>query len=347
VTLKTIALLVCVSCSMGCFAGRSVCAQDAPSLLQHDVPDDAVRTKPGKWAESIAADLEAQRYDELDSMAEQFRRAKSRVAGGGWRLKLFYEALNVKQPTDATSEAHLDQLATWVKARPQSVTARVALADALSTWAWVARGSGEADTITPRGEKLFFERLNRAQEVLEQTRSPVNDPQYYSAMMKVGLGQNFDAEKMRKVFEAGVALEPTFFYLYKEYANYLLPKWDGKPGEGAAFAKNSADRVGVDGGDLLYFQIGTTLVHRGNGNLHLGEIDWPRLKRGYAALAATYKTTRTEDNQFAYMAWEFRDAPVLQEQLAMIGDGWSPSVWSSRKVFDRAREWASTQPKGL
>jgi len=76
-------------------------------------------------------------------------------------------------------------------------------------------------------------------------------------MMVVGLAQNWDAKRMKEVFEQGIQFEPDYFHLYKQYANYLLPKWDGKSGDATAFAKSVADKVGGEQGDVIYFHIAT------------------------------------------------------------------------------------------
>lgn len=295
----------------------------------------------GRWIRSIESDLIAEKFDDLERMANDYRMSKSRVPGGEWRLRLFYTALDAPQQTDKDTLDHLAHLEQWMKAHPESITPRIALATSLHRWAWVARGNGLANTVTPEGWRLFDERIKEAQAVLEGSANiHTMCPQWYSEMMTVGLAQSWDAKRVKENFERGVQFEPGYYYLYLQYSNYLLPKWDGNPGDASKFAKSSADRLGGDAGDPLYFQIATVLIKRGDGDFPIKEMDWARIQRGYQALAAQYGVDRRTKNQLAFMAYKYRDVNVSRQQFALIGDDWARGVWRDRKFFDRARDWS-------
>jgi len=57
-------------------------------------------THEGHWLRSIESDLVAEKFDDLDQMADDYRRSEARLPGGAWRLRLFYEALDAPQQTD-------------------------------------------------------------------------------------------------------------------------------------------------------------------------------------------------------------------------------------------------------
>lgn len=295
----------------------------------------------GRWIRSIESDLIAEKFDDLERMASDYRTSKSRVPGGEWRLRLFYTALDAPQQTDKDTLDHLAHLEHWMKAHPESITPRIALATSLHRWAWVARGSGLANTVTPEGWRLFDERTKEAHAVLEGSANiHTMCPQWYSEMMTVGLAQSWDAKRVKENFERGIQFEPSYYYLYLQYANYLLPKWDGNPGDASKFAKSSADRLGGEAGDLLYFQIATVLIKRGDGDFPIKEMDWARIQRGYQALATQFGVDRRTKNQLAFMAYKYRDVNVSRQQFALIGDDWARGVWRDRKFFDRARDWS-------
>ncbi len=90
--------------------------------------------------------LSSEDFAQLEKAAEAARIEKTRFPGGVWKLFIFYEALsqpagNDKAP-DAAWQAHIAQLQRWITAYPQSITARVALAETYHGWAWAARGTG-------------------------------------------------------------------------------------------------------------------------------------------------------------------------------------------------------------
>lgn len=297
-----------------------------------------------QWAHSVESSLIEEKFVELDRMADQYRREKTRLPGGEWRLRIFYEALDAPRETDQDTRDHIAHLEHWVQQRPDSITARIALATSLHRWAWVARGHTYADKVTPEGWQLFNERMKQSQSVLEAATSVgAMCPQWYSEMMAVGLAQGWDAARMKDIFDRGIQLEPGYQYFYKQYANYLLPKWDGHAGEASAFAKSSADDVGGSAGDSLYFQIATVLIKRGDDSFPVHEMDWDRIQHGYEALSTQYGTSRGTMNHLAYMAYKFKDATVARQQFEAIGDRWSRSVWGGRELFDRARDWARVQ----
>lgn len=324
-------------------------AQDATppigsSAIEAPAPPDSAEDKSlpyEKWLRLVHTELVEEKFDHLDRMADAYRTGKKRGRGGVWSLHTLYAALDAPQESDKDTEDHLGHLERWIAARPESMTARVALATSLRRWAWVARGHGDARTVTQEGWRLFNERMAKAQSVLEEAEKlNVSCPQWSVEMLNVGLAQSWDANRMQDAFERGVQAEPDYFYLYQVYADYLLPKWDGKPGDASAFARTSADNVGGQAGDELYFHIATILVRRGDDSFPVHEMDWERIQRGYQILSASYGTSRQTRSQLAYIAWKFGDKEAAQRQFLAIGDNWSTSVWGTRERFDRARDWA-------
>jgi hypothetical protein len=301
-----------------------------------------------QWERDLQGDLTAEKFDSLDDIAGRLRRDKTRLTGGTWQLRVFYAALDVPGKTEQDSAEHIAHLEHWMAQRPNSITARVALAAALERWAWVGRGHGYADTVTPEGGRLYDERMKEAQTILDGSQKmPAMCPQWFSNMMDVVLAQGGDRERMRKVLEDGIRFEPGYYYLYIQYANYLLPRWYGQDGEASKFASASADAVGGNAGDILYFQIASMLISRPNDDFPFHEMDWQRLQRGYQALISQYGAIGSVENRLAFMAWKFQDAAVAHQQFALIGDNWSPGVWEERSYFDRARDWAQAPTPAL
>jgi Domain of unknown function (DUF4034) len=316
-----------------------VSAQSAAVNNPANAAEDDVHE--GRWMRTIATDLVEEKFDDLDRMASQYRRERSRLPGGEWRLRVFYNALDAPQLTDKDTLDHLAHLEHWMKARPESITPRIAVATSLHRWAWVARGNGMANTVTAEGWRHFDERIKEAQVVLEGSANMREMcPQWYSEMMTVGLAQSWDEKHVKEIFERGIQFERDYYYLYDQYANYLLPKWDGHPGDASAFAKTSADHIGGDAGDMLYFQIAAVLIKRGDGDFPVKQMDWKRIQHGYEALVAQYGGDRRTRNELAFMAYKYRDVNVSRRQFALIGDDWARGVWRDRKFFARARDWA-------
>jgi hypothetical protein len=341
--MKNKLLVVCLGVGiLQALAGRQVRAQLIPLLppIASDAGDEDT-PQESKTVRVIEADLAAERFDDLDQMADRYRRKKTRLAGGGWRLHQFYAALDTRQPSDEATEEHLRHIEHWIAAKPSSITARVAMAQSLHRWAWLARGTGYASTVTPTMAMLFHERIERGQKVLEDAKKlPTMCPQWYSEMMTVGLAQGWEHAKMQALFDEAMQFEPGYLYFYRDYANYLLPKWEGQHGDAEKFAQVTADKVGGEMGDLIYFEVAKVVIKRGNGGIPTGEMDWERIKRGGYAMDRLYGQSRGTTNQFALMAYEYKDAAAAAPLFNAIGDRWSPSVWKTLTYYQNARQWA-------
>jgi hypothetical protein len=204
--------------------------------------------------------LEQDKFEALDQKADQLRSTKERLPGGFWTIHLMYNPLTSPRRDEHASEtewkAHIDRLKRWVAQRPQSITARVALADAYMAWGQKARGSGFANQVTEEGWRLFDERNEMAAETLVEAASlPAKCPEWFVAMQAAALGQGRSKETMAAIFEKAVAFDPDYQYFYRMEAESLLPKWNGEEGEMAAFAEKAADRLGGKRGDMIYYQI--------------------------------------------------------------------------------------------
>ncbi len=329
-----------------CFAflsakGLSAFAQSSSTSASASSPASAAQDY-AIWYREAVSDLVAEKFDNLDRMADAFRRDKSRLEGGEWKLSAFYRALDAPMRTDKDTADHLDHLRKWMTLRPESITARVALATSLTRWAWVARGNGMADTVSKEGWVLFNGRIQEAEAVLEGSRDmKTMCPQWYRQMLLVGMAQSWSKARMQDVHDRGIQFEPDYFPTDIQYATYLLPKWGGKVGLASAFAKAAADRCGGSDGDILYFRlVYAELRTGGREDAQPAEFDWERAQAGERAMVAQFGSVSWFHDELALLAYRFGDRTVAQQQFALIGDNPNGTVWRNRLLFDRARDWS-------
>jgi len=321
-------------------------AQAVPAAQPNAADADEISDSEGRLIHDVRVQLVAEQFDEIDRTADAFRREKSRWNGGGWKLRTIYEALDAPHQTDKDTVEHLAHLEKWMRQRPESITARVALATSLTRWAWVGRGNSTADKVTEEGWQQFNQRAQEAQAVLEGSHDMrTMCPQWYSEEMTVGLALGWDAHRMQELFERAVQFEPDYQYFYKSRANYLLPKWYGSEQAVTKFARDAANRRGGDQGDYLYFEMASVIVKRGNGNITpmVKALDWDRIQRGYQALQTLYGANRGQKNELAFMAYKFNDLGMARQQFASIGQDWARGVWRDRSFFDKVRDWSNGQ----
>src|SRR5258707_8609886 len=293
--------------------------------------------------------LKEEKFVELDCFTDPARSGKERFPGGLWKIHLLYQGLRypVLYPVHATQEdwtGLLQRLQRWVKARPESVTARVALALAYLGYASDARGTGYANTVSETGRKRFKERTAEAQRILKEASKLAGKcPEWYVAMQMVSVNQGWSVADARALFEEANKFEPEYYTYARDLAYYLLPKWSGDAGDTEKFVQEIADRIGGDKGDILYFQVAAAnyVICGCDGN---PELSWDRIKRGFEASEKHYGVSMQNLNRIAYLASYFgeRDPIYADKILTRIGDQWDAETWGRQEDFEKIRQWVST-----
>lgn len=292
--------------------------------------------------------LKEEKFVELDCLADYARSSKERLPGGLWKIHLLYQGLSqpLPYPVHTTQKDWVDllqRLQRWVKARPESITAPVALALGYLHYAEDARGSGYANTVSESGWKMFEERTKKAQRILnEASKLPNKCPEWYVAMQLVSVNQSWSVAEARALFEEANKFEPEYYTYARDLAYYLLPKWSGEPGDTEKFVQEIADRTGGDKGDILYFQVAAAdYVICGCG--HNPDLSWDRIKRGFEASEKHYGVSMENLNRVGYLASYFGDRdPIYADRiLARIGDQWEVETWRSKEDFEGIKQWVS------
>ncbi len=284
--------------------------------------------------------MKAGKFVQLDCVASSVRSKKERSAGGMWKIHAIYADLG-KPPLHPTVEdwrAHMAMVNRWVALRPQSITARIALAESYIEWAQDARGTGFADTVSESGWKLYKQRLAKAKQILDKaTALPVKDPEWYVTMQKIALG-TFGPEANRDLFARAVKFEPGYYYYYQRYAQSILPKWSGEEGETEKFAQESADQIGGDAGDAIYFRIASNLLICNCQDQP--KLSWARIQRGFAATEKLYGPSQLMWNYFAHLAVNFGDQEIAEKMFAKMEDQWDKDTWQTSENYESAKKWA-------
>jgi hypothetical protein len=291
--------------------------------------------------------LREAKFAELDCLADTARTSKARFASGAWKLNVFYEAVRVPQghATEEDWTTHLENLKRWVSAKPESITARVALAEAYTGYAWDARGNSTSDTVTQNGWKLFGQRIEKAKETLEEaSQLKTKCPHWYSVMQVVALAEGWDLPRATRLLDEAIAFEPDYHYYYRNYADYLKPQWYGEEGDPERFAEQAANRIGGAKGDILYYKIAVELIcNSSNAEAAVKLMSWPRIQKGRAELEKQNGLSLINLNILALMAIKESDSVVARRMFSRIGDNWDKGTWKTWSYFDSSRTWATVR----
>jgi hypothetical protein len=295
-----------------------------------------------EYSDTIYRLFKARRFKQIDCIANYDRAQKAKFSGGMWKIHAVYPQLS-RPPLHATSEdwvAEFKLLNEWVARRPGSITAKVALADAYVNYGWDARGPGFSDTVSDSGWKIFRSRSAKAEQILQQAAKPsINDPEWYLTMQSVAQAQGWDPEANKKLFDQAVQFEPTYYYYYRMYSDSILPKWGGEPGELARFLQETADTIGGDAGDSIYFRVAGYEVCGCQTDRNLN-LSWARIQKGFAAIDRETGSSLDNYNIMAHLAISFDDGVTANKMFVKIGNQWSKTVWRDSSNFDSMKEWA-------
>jgi hypothetical protein len=354
------ALFVAIVSNAGCqhsLANHFVGAIDrsprsgATSSSTSTAPSQIVDKEYVAYRETVREKFLKRDFVWIDREAHKVRLSKERLPGGYWKLRAVYDALEKPALEDKSSDGDwedlLKGLELWSKQQTGSVTAKVALASAWEEYAWKARGKGYADSVSDTSWEVFHKRLDSARQALSEASSlDERCPYWFLTALWVGIGQGWDRGALDKIFDAGVQLEPTFYYLYQTKATYLLPRWRGTKGEWEKFADDAALRLGGNQGDIIFFAIYSQMLSLDGMivmNNHQQVV--PKLLAGYHSIEKLYGSSTHRLNEACFFATFGNDLPISEELFARVGDDYDETVWHSKQNYDVFRQGTKQRAK--
>jgi hypothetical protein len=297
--------------------------------------------------------LAAKDYAGLEKAADTVR-ATGRPASGTPPITFFYDALvKPSEETDAAYQERLATLSDWAKADPGSVTSRIALGKLMTSYAWFARGSGYAGTVTDQGWSLFGKRLQQAESFMDGVKDQrTKYPEWYGGMSRIALGEGWKPEDFLALMNEGVLIDPKASKLPSDVCTYLLPRWYGSNEQLLDYATAAADRVGGDDGDVLYARIAQGVLPYGGGVEIFKDVgfSWPRVRHGMEIICTQYPQSTFMANWFCRLARSAEDKATCQVLLDHLGSHatdeftlGSVPVWEDEGFLTETKAWAASQ----
>jgi len=192
--------------------------------------------------------------------------------------------------------------------------------------AWQSRGGGWASTVTEDGWKNFGERLEIAENALDEAwKLNPNDPQIPATMITVELGQGKGRDRMELWFQRAMALDPEDGECACEAKRYYLePKWYGSAEDMLAFGKECLESKKW-GGKVALVLVDT---HRALAN-YLDESErpdywkrpgvWQDLRAAFTKYLQAHPNDIKERQEYALFAYRCGDWDELNKQLPLPG----------------------------
>ncbi|WP_269542389.1 DUF4034 domain-containing protein [Cerasicoccus fimbriatus] len=291
----------------------------------------------------VRSSFENGNYEALDQQAGELAEGKQVFDNGSWKIHQFYVGIGERFGRSEDQFLHdKRRLERWMEQRPDSTTARIAYADFLTEYAWHARGSGYASTVTNEGWRKFGSRLQEANEVLSPMWDSENlDPYWGSVMLRIALGQGWDAGDYRKLMSYLHASYPKYWGYDVSRAYSLLPRWHGEEGDWERFAKITSERP--DGlGSEVYARIIIRMAGFYGNIYRETDAQWAPTKEGLEILLEKYPDSLTILNSAARVAVLGNDQEMAKALFEKIEDNYVDSCWKNTEQFVHYRTWART-----
>lgn len=273
-------------------------------------------------------------FDLIDRAANTARISKEKLPGGTWKLQQVYTL--IRSPLYPTSDydwnQHLSLLQQWAQAKPDSQTAKVALAASYVSFAWNARGTGYANTVSPENWKLFDMRLARAKEILLSARGPKVCPRWYSEMLAIALGQSWDRESYEKLFIEAIKNEPTWYEYYTQKLVALLPQWSLQPEASNAYIDSFALEQDDADNAIIYFLLEESTTYYDRDRAAKPVANYPAFKKGFLNLKKTYGVTAEDVNWACAKAVQAGDSSFAAELFPTLKGDPNLQVWKGQKL---------------
>jgi len=302
-------------------------------------------TETGKVLSDAFEALNKENFAWLEQEAGKARKKKERLAGGYWKIRNIYHGLSIPiNGTDEEWKKHFERLNRWKEQFPQSITARVALAESWIYYAWEARGDGYVNTVSAEDWRLFEKRLSFAEkELLDAKNLEERCPQWYSSWLTLARAQGRDWDEYDAIYREAIKFEPHYYPYALQKGTYLLPRWHGKPGDWEAFVEQTSREFGGTEGLIIYYLLVSDYIRDYKDLVYdKDKLSMDKAKQGFYALKKTYGADSQTLNEFAKFACRINDFLAADEAFEEIGDNWLDGVWNSKEMFDTYKTLSHT-----
>ncbi len=296
---------------------------------------------PGAMGDSIFMAFKKKDYESLERQLATLLKEKKKDKDGRSLLANAYGQICDSPDAKYVMETWLREFEEWLHAKPDSHFANTAMGRFCVNYAWHARGSGWANTVTSQGWNLFNERLVKAREYLEKGyQADPSDPMAPSQLIVVAMGLGEGYPEVEKQFQRALKADRSDINAYEAKLKYLMPKWHGSREQMFAFAREAARKGPAD-------SLAPLVLAKAHWEMYARSEDkrsyfrdpevWQEVKVVYRSLCRRFPESLERHNWFMRTAYLAGDFETARRELAIIKDNWSEQVWS-QAGFLKARE---------
>lgn len=216
-------------------------------------------------------------------------------------------------------------------------------------YAWDARGSGYANTVTNDGWKLMRERLDVAQKALEKAYAmDPADPRAAREMMTIELGQGEGRERMELWWKRAMQADPDNYAACTSKLYYLEPKWYGSADAMIDFGRECL-RGGNWEGRIPFVLVDAhedlSKYASDPDEYYTKPEVWKDLKSVYEPFLARYPNAVWDRSYFAWYATQCGQWDEAKKQFDLLGDNPELKPFGTKEAYEYLRDRAKNGGK--
>lgn len=218
-------------------------------------------------------------------------------------------------------------------------------------YAWQARGSGYADTVSKQGWRLFSERLRTAEESLEAAwKLDPNDVRICLTMVRVELGQGKGLARLDTWFQRGMKLDPSNYALCRAKIEYLRPRWYGSIRKMIEFGRECTFNTNYQGSVRLWladahFEASREIQDDQERKAYWQQKDvWPDVKVTFEQFFKLYPEETGYRHNYARYAYRCRQWPEFLNQVKLFPST-NHAYFGGLDLFNQMVEYAERQTR--
>ena len=293
----------------------------------------------------VASLFAGEKFDELEKLADEYRRTEARTSSGLWKLTIFYSGF--RPDGNIKDDKYWDELEAkvmrWVAQFPNSPTGHNVYASLMIERGWMHRGTSWAKNVKPEDWKPFEEQVSRARTHLMQRKEIASsDPRWYELMLDIARLQSWGHFRFNNILSEAIERYPGFYQIYFLAVDYYVPKWHGNRAEVEKFANLAVSKTKEREDNGMYARIYwyasqtqyTTKLFTDSA------VDWKKMSVGIDDVLARYPDQWNINNfaNFACLAKDRDKTAALIERMqgAPILRAWNNDIsW-----FNQCKAWA-------
>lgn len=226
----------------------------------------------------------------------------------------------------------------WKETYPDSIAAKICEAELLASWAYQARGTGYANTVSEQNMKLFRERNIKAAGIYEEVLK-TEDRAFLSIDMARCLILSGDPKRGFGILQEVIEKDPQNSHAIRTFAYYLLPRWFGKTGDLKTLMdmvhKASPKEIGAAGKTHV---ICAVLAYEKEPFFET-EITWKDAKQAFEDRLKQDSSNDWVRSHYAYAAYYARDHATAKKLVKALGDKLDVSIVGTKDA-EFIKAWA-------